>query len=90
MTKALPVYVLMAPFPFVLIIMSGIGLGGVQSQRRHTESTVIKTKITLHKSCHLKLVAKYMKQKKLNKSTNKDGEFSTGSVAFAASRPKRL
>lgn len=49
--KALPVYVLMALFPFVLMIMSGMGSGGAQSQMRHTENTAMrKSFFTLHKN----------------------------------------
>lgn len=54
MMKVLPVYVLTAPFPFVLTIMSGMGSGGAQSQRRHTENTVMKIRtihITYNLSC---------------------------------------
>lgn len=47
MMKELPVYVLTVLFPFELMIMSGMGSGGAQLQMRHTENTVMKTKISL-------------------------------------------
>lgn len=47
MMKDLPVYVFTAPFLFVLTIMSGMGSGGVQSQIRHTENTVMKMRTSL-------------------------------------------
>lgn len=94
MVKALSVYVLTAPFLFVLTIVSGMGSGGVQSQIRHTENTVMKMR-TSPFSHYIKPVMSDWKQstrKKINKrnSTNNDAEFSTGSFAFADSRPKTL
>lgn len=45
MMKALPVYVLLTVlFPFVLVIMSGMGSGGAQLQMRLAENTVMKMK----------------------------------------------
>lgn len=76
MMKALPVYVLSAPFLFVLMIMSGMGSVGAQSQMRHAKNTVIKMRMSLifvfsyhiTPTCHVGTEATYVEQNKRNNS----------------------
>lgn len=83
MMKALPVYVLTVLFPFELIIMSGMGSGRAQLQMRHTENTVVKSKISLilflsfhnASTCHVRLEAKYIEHGKRNNSRNNDAKY---------------
>lgn len=93
MMKALPVYVLTALFPFELMIMSGMGSGGAQLQMRHTENTVMKTKISqmfflsFHIACHVQLEAKYMEHNKRNNAINNNAKLSKSSFSFVDSNP---
>lgn len=70
MMKALPVTVLTALFPFVLMIMSGMGSVGAQSQLRHAKNTVTNMRMSLifvfsyhiTPTCHVGLEATYVEQ----------------------------